>query len=35
MRSNAQKAKETEKELDSIEKIRSVLATKLNKEQQL
>ena len=35
MRSKAQKAKETEKELDSIEKIRSVLATKLNKEQQL
>jgi hypothetical protein len=35
MRSKAQKAKETEKELDSIEKTRSVLATKLNKEQQL
>jgi hypothetical protein len=35
MRSKAQKAKETEKELDSMEKTRSVLATKLNKEQQL
>ena len=32
MRSEAQKAKETEKERDSIGKTRSVLATKLNKE---
>jgi len=35
MKAKARKAKETEKELDSIEKIRSVLATKSNKDQQL
>ena len=35
MKSKAQKAKETQKELDSIEKVRSVLATKLNKDSAL
>ena len=35
MKSRAQKAKETQKELDSIEKIRRVLATKLNKGSAL
>lgn len=35
IKSKAQKAKETKKELDSIEKIRSVLAAKLNKNSAL
>lgn len=35
VKSKAQKAKETQKELDSIEKIRRVLATKLNKDSAL